>query len=128
MKTNRYFRLLILLLLPAIAGLSQSNSPLSDTIPYALYPQVLDTRPELPSPVSTAAGETYVIAVTSGRKYAVMPVTLDNELSFCRQRIVDTADFPVLAETGLHLQESLEELDRAVNGKLYETLTTHYLE
>lgn len=122
MKTNQYSWLLTLLVLPAITGLSQSNSPLTDSIPYDLYPQVLETRPELPSPVSTATGETYVVAVTSGGKYAVIPVTLDNELSFCRQLVVDTADFPVLAETGLHSAERLETMT-SITGRSLDEIT-----
>lgn len=64
-----------------------------------------ESNPNLPSPFKTKDNREFVIAVTKENKYAIIPVTLGNDRDICQQLVVDTADFPQLAQTGLHSGE-----------------------
>jgi hypothetical protein len=84
---------------------------------YPCYPQTLDTAPDIPSPYSTKDGIEVVTAVTKDKKYALIPVTVENgrlldysqrQWGKGRQLYVDAADFPTLAATGLHCEAELD--------------------
>lgn len=92
-----------------------------DSVSSALYPDVNDEKPDLPSPFMDQTGETYVIAVTNESQYAIMPVTLRNEGRIGRQLVVDTADFPVLARTGLHDDRTLYKT-KSITGRTVEEI------
>jgi HEAT repeat protein len=82
---------------------------LVDSLP--LYPEALDSAPDIPSPTTLADGRDVVVALTSDDRWTVVPaVPLDDERRD-QQRRVDSVDFPTLASTGLH---SPEELARTV--------------
>lgn len=101
---------------------SQGRTNLVDTIPYAIYPEVIDQKPDLPSPLITDHGEEYVVAVTKENKYAIIQVTLGNDHGICPQLIVDTIDFPQLVHTGLHSEERLNSI-RTITGRSLEEIT-----
>ena len=109
-----------------IAALSHADEPGLDRITYRqasyhLYPATIDVHPDIPSPFTTENG---VEIITGFRKadstYTIIPVTVENggprdykknQWGKGNQLDVDSDDFPVLAETGLH---SDIELDRTV--------------
>jgi hypothetical protein len=99
---------------------------------YPLYPAILDEKPDIPSPLTDADGNEYVIGLTADGDYTIFPVTVENgeELNYKkniwyakgRQLDVDSLDFPTLAETGIH---SAEELNRTetITGRSVEHIT-----
>ena len=97
--------------------------PLIDlqNMPFAIYPQTNDTRPDLPSPFRTTTGDDYVVAAMKEGNFAIMPVTLNNDSSMCPQLIVNTLDFPSLA-TGLHNTKELVET-RMITGRSLAEIT-----
>jgi len=99
---------------------SQHISGDLDSIPHEIYPNVLDYKPNLPSPFTTKDGEEYVVAVNKEKKYAIIQVTLSNDHGICPQLIVDTSDFPQLAQTGLHSEEILRKLQTITDRSLDE--------
>lgn len=78
-------------------------------LPYKIYPDVNEEKPNLPSPFVGNDNNEYVVAVTKENKYAIIPVTLNNKRGICKQLIVDTTDFPHLAKTGLHSEKELDQ-------------------
>jgi hypothetical protein len=85
---------------------------------YSCYPAALDTKPGIPSPLTTLDRDEVVTAFMKDGKYAIVPVTVENGKAFNykqnqwgkgRQLEIDVGDFPTLAQTGLH---SEAELDR----------------
>ena len=89
-----------------------------DTIPWAIYPEVNASKPDLPSPFQTPDGQEYVLAETKAQKFALIPVTLSNDWSICKQLVVDTFDFPDLAKRGLHDPSTLEKTVAITNRPL----------
>lgn len=82
---------------------------------YPTYPATLDRLPGLPSPYRTDDGLELILVGTTDKKFAIIPVTVENGKPYIyaregkgRQLDVDAADFPTLARTGLH---SVEELN-----------------
>jgi len=84
---------------------------------WPLYPEPLGDRPELPSPLTTEDGREFVVAHTKGGGFALLPVTVENgaPLDYARnqwnkgrQLGVDAADFPALAQNGLHSEAELK--------------------
>ena len=71
----------ILLFFSSLQSLIHSNYVQVDSIPYKIYPQVNDTKPELPSPFITNDDKEFVVAVTKEEKYAIIQVTLSNDLA-----------------------------------------------
>ncbi|MDX1314034.1 MAG: hypothetical protein R3356_00915 [Eudoraea sp.] len=102
--------------------MAQNRVMTLDSIPYKIYPDVIENRPDLPSPFTTEDGEEYVIAVTNEKKYAIIRVTLSNALEICPQLIVNSADFPHLAKTGLHSEKELDKT-RTITGRPLQTIT-----
>lgn len=83
-----------------------------------LYPETLDSRPDLPSPLTTGDGRELVVAHTKGGRFTILPVTVENgapldynrdQWNKGRQLAVDVSDFPTLAEIGLHSEADLEQ-------------------
>ena len=99
---------------------SQSQNIQLNNLDYKIYPEVNDSKPELPSPFMTRDNQEYLIAFTKEKKFAIIPVTLSNDRGMCRQLVVDTVDFPYLAETGLHLEEYLDNISTITNRSLEE--------
>jgi len=114
--------MLIILFLSTLFCSSQNRLIQVDTIPYEVYPQVIDSKPNLPSPFISPNGKEYVIAVTNEKKYAIIQVTLSNEYEICPQLIVDTADFPHLVQTGLHSEERLNHIN-TITGRSLERIS-----
>ena len=81
-----------------------------------------ESNPNLPSPFKTKDNREFVIAVTKENKYAIIPVMLGNDRDICQQLVVDTADFPQLAQTGLHSEEQLNQI-KTITGRSLEQIT-----
>jgi len=72
-----------------------------------LYPETLESVPDIPSPTMTREGRDVVLALTSEGRWALVPAgPLDDDRRE-RQRSCDAYDFPTLARTGLHSSEEL---------------------
>ena len=112
----------IFLFFSSLHGLTQSNYVQVDSIPYKFYPQVNDTKPNLPSPFITNDDKEFVVAVTKEEKYAIIQVTLSNDRAICQQLIVDTIDFPLLVQTGLHSEERLNKV-KTITGRSLDEIT-----
>jgi hypothetical protein len=98
---------------------------------YPLYPQTLDTRPDIPSPYTTEYGTEIVTAFTKDKKYALIPVTVENgepldyktsQWGKGRQLEVDAGDFPTLAGTGLHSEMELNQT-KTITGRSIVEIT-----
>jgi hypothetical protein len=100
---------------------AQTNTA-GQTGEFVFYPEVNDKRPDLPSPFISDEGEEYITAVTKEGKYAIIRATPGNDWGICKQLIVDTLDFPALAETGLHSEERLNNL-QTITGWSLDTIT-----
>ena len=87
---------------------------------FQLYPKVYAVFPEIPSPFTAKDGTEVLLALTKDNQYAIMPVSVENgsPLHYSRrvksvfgkdqQLLIDAADFPTLANTGLHSDEELK--------------------
>jgi len=98
---------------------------------YILYPGTVDALPDIPSPHITEDGMEIVVAFTKDKKYALIPVTVENGRPYKyarsgsgkgKQLEVDAADFPTLAKTGLHSERELEQT-KTITGKPVEEIT-----
>lgn len=99
---------------------------------YALYPVILDNKPDMPSPLTTDDGEEFVVCLTKDNDYVIIPVKVENgePLDYAhrlwygkgRQRDVDSADFPTLAATGLHADSELIDIE-AITGRPVDRIT-----
>jgi hypothetical protein len=76
-----------------------------DVVP--LYPETLETEPEMPSPGTRGDGMDVVLAETREREWAVVTPGGQGVERRGPQRYVDAHDFPALALTGLHDPEEL---------------------
>jgi len=85
-------------------------------IPARVYPEINQSRPDLPSPFLAPGGLEYVVAVNREGKFAVVPVTPGNEWKICRQLDVDSVDFPSLSATGIHSESDLNHI-RSITGR-----------
>lgn len=106
-------------------GLPEITShPIShQQIAHPLYPNLLDERPNIPSPYLTPDRTEILTAFLKNGKYALMPVTVENgrPLHYSnrvpsvygkdQQLRVNRGDFPTLARTGLHADAELDEKD-----------------
>lgn len=122
MKTTKMFITLIFTIFLSLQSSQQDNFVLIDSINYEIYPKVNDDKPNLPSPFINNEGKEFVVAVTKEKKYAIIPVTLSNDRNICQQLVVDTTDFPQLAQTGLHSEERLNEV-KTITGRSVEQIT-----
>ena len=80
---------------------------------HRLYPDTLDARPDIPSPLTAADGTELVLAALQGGKYGIVPVTMTVKERQCE---ADGGDFPTLARTGLHAELELQRA-RAITGR-----------
>jgi len=80
---------------------------------YRLYPETLETAPDIPSPLTTADGTELIVTVTSNGKYGIVPVTLKVGDRQCE---ADGNDFPTLARSGLHSEVELDRT-RTITGR-----------
>ena len=103
-------------------ALAQVNYPQVNEITCRIYPQVNETRPDLPSPFKSGDDQEFVVAVTREGKYAVVPVTPSNDRKICKQLIVDFEDFPSLAATGLHSETELNRIE-TITGRSLDEIT-----
>lgn len=120
-KVNKLFLSFIFVFLSVLSCKSQSRIIQFDTIPYPIYPLMIEDKPDLPSPFATKKGIEYVVAVTNKNKYAIIDVTLSND-GLCPQLIIDSKDFPELAESGLHSEKRLNELT-LITGRSLDEIT-----
>jgi hypothetical protein len=102
--------------------LAQQEAAPSETLPFELYPLLNDAYPDIPSPWVDADGNEYVVAVNRDNRYAVIPVTLSNSRSTGPQLVVDSIDFPELAEQGLHAEERLHSI-QTITGRSLEEIS-----
>jgi hypothetical protein len=122
MRRNKYIGIFIFLLVQPLFNYAQDQLSIVDSIPFIVYPEVMDTIPNLPSPFTTRNGGEFVVAVTKENKYAIIDVTLSNDRDICPQLIVDSIDFPHLARTGLHSVERLNNI-QAITGRSLSKIT-----
>ncbi len=96
-----------------------------------LYPNTYDYFPELPSPYTAEDGTEIVVAITKDNKFALIPVTVEKgeplgyrESEWDKIAIleVDAADFPALAQTGLHSEIELN-YTRWITGRSIAEIT-----
>jgi hypothetical protein len=96
------------------------TSFLFDEQQYPLYPETIDTCPDLPSPLVTETGMEIVLVSLKNQQFAFIPVTVENGSPLVysyrikdlfgkdRQLQIDSGDFPSLANTGLHAASELQ--------------------
>jgi hypothetical protein len=118
-KSLLFFFFLPLLFLPVLA---QSNKVDFEKIPFKIYPELNDIKPDLHSPFLSTDNKEFVIAVTKENKFAIIPVTLSNDREICQQLIINEADFPALAKTGLHSEDELDQI-KSITGRSLEEIT-----
>ena len=119
---NRSLHFLFLLYLLSIPTLAQAPKIELKKIPYRIYPDINESQPDLPSPFISTNNKEYVIAVTKEMKYAIIQVTLSNDREICQQLIVDTTDFLLLAQSGLHSEERLNQI-KTITGRSLDKIT-----
>jgi hypothetical protein len=93
-----------------------------------VYPQTVGQIPDNPSPCRADNGTEWVTARTRDGRYALVEVTVPDwnreEVKYFGNNIllVDRADFPALANTGLHDDEELARI-QAINGRPLAEIT-----
>ncbi len=94
---------------------------------FAFYPEVLNTRPDIPSPYESENGMEVVTGITRNGEFTLLPVTLENGLPYkygetqkgC-QPLVDREDFPALFRTGLHAEAELDQTEMITGRSVAE--------
>jgi hypothetical protein len=122
MKCIKYPLILTLFFFSLLIPATQNKFIQFNNRSYEIYPQVYDTKPNLPSPFINQDSSEFVIAVTREKKYAIFPVTLSNDRDICLQLVVDTTDFPLLARTGLHSETRLSQI-KTITDRSIEEIT-----
>lgn len=96
---------------------------------FSLYPQSLQSNPGIPSPYITRDGEEIILVYTTDNTYELIPVRVENGRPYIytrfgkgRQLDVDIQDFPVLARTGLHSEQNLEQT-KTITGRSVVEIT-----
>jgi len=118
---NKQCLLILLIYISSLTNIYAQSGPIQiDNLPYEIYPEINDNKPDLPSPFTDCNGKEYVIAVTREEKHAIISVRLSNDREICPQLVVDTTDFPVLAETGLHSEKALDQTTTITGRSLGE--------
>jgi len=121
-KSNNFVYVLFVFYLLSIVAEAQVSYIDLSNLPYKIYPDVNNIRPNLPSPFVSTDNEEYVLAVTKENKYAIIAVTLTDNREICRQLVIDSTDFPHLARTGLHSEAELNQV-RTITGRSLEQIT-----
>ena len=80
---------------------------------FRLYPEMLDARPDVPSPLTAADGTELVLAFLQNGRYGIVPATLREADGQCR---ADGLDFPTLERTGLQSEVEAERA-RVITGR-----------
>ncbi|MBN1222965.1 MAG: hypothetical protein JXB23_06925 [Candidatus Aminicenantes bacterium] len=122
---EKIFYILLFVGIFAMSFAAWQESPVKQIIyrqnTYPLYPQTLDSRPDIPSPFTTEDSMEIMLASTKDGEFALIPVTVEDgaPLLYSRriqslfgkdkQLQVASGDFPVLAETGLHSEPALKK-------------------
>lgn len=115
---------LIILLFGSCCSLDQEAQ-------YPLYPETLDSLPEISSPYMTDEGVEIVVILTEDKKYMLIPVAVENgkplnyeqrQWGKGRQLDVDAEDFPTLAETGLHSEMEMDQT-KMITGRSVVEIT-----
>lgn len=109
-------------LLSIALSIAWSGTSSAGSLPYAIYPEVNEKQPDLPSPFTDQARIEYVVAVTKDNRFAVIPVTLSNDRWICRQLVTDSEDFPTFARTGLHTDAELDKI-KTITGRPLDEIT-----
>jgi len=104
-----------------ICCFAQVTIPEINQLKYKVYPEVLESKPDLPSPFMYE-GQEYVMAVTKDNQFALMEVTLSNDRGICRQLIIDSVDFPELQKKGLHSNKKLRNTQQ-ITGWSVDTIS-----
>ena len=122
MNVNRNLFLILLITSVLVQCTSPSQKIDLNSHPYKIYPEVNSNRPDLVSPFTTGENQDYIIAITKDKSFAIIPVTLSNDRGICKQLIIDTLDFPNLAEYGLHAENELDQI-KTITGWPLDTIT-----
>jgi len=111
--------LALALMVPGVAGESARSAPVSvQGRSYSVFPEKLNEAPDIPSPLTAGDGRELVIGHATDGGYWLIPVTVENGAPLDykkrlygkgRQLTADAADFPTLARTGLHDEETLDQ-------------------
>jgi hypothetical protein len=86
---------------------------------YPVFPQMLDKKPNIPSPFVSKEGDEFIVICTSKNQYSIVPVTLTNKGSTDskvrswgiltgNQLHINEDDFPSLNKHGLHDEKHLK--------------------
>ena len=123
--------------LPISAPARQDDSEIlvgnpDGTVWYHPYPWEYNVPPELPSPYRNQDGREYITILTKEGKYALVDVTVENDLAEVTgykhpyrkglQLEVDGDDFPALAATSLHSPVELAACT-VITGKPVQQIT-----
>lgn len=98
-----------------------------------LYPHTYDQMPRIPSPYRMKDGTEILVAFTQNENYICLPVTVENgkpliyarvggQMGKGKQLEIDSADFPTLAETGLHSEIELDQT-KTITGRSVALIT-----
>jgi hypothetical protein len=91
-------------------------------VAYPLYPSLVDSPPAFLSPWRAADAREYVVIVNAASEYGVVDATLEDCAEKGTQLLVDKADFPTLARTGLHSESELARTVK-ITGRPVEEIT-----
>jgi hypothetical protein len=95
--------------------------PIVQAQPYQLYPYTYALRPDIGSPSKTDDTIEVILVVTKTDRYGIVPVTVENGKPLVysyktgtlmgkdQQVLIENADFPDLAATGLHSEDQLDK-------------------
>jgi hypothetical protein len=90
---------------------------------YPVFPQLLDKKPNIPSPYVSKEGNEFILICTGNNQYSIVPVTLTNKGSADskvrswgiltgNQLHINEDDFPSLKKHGLHDEKHLKGIHR----------------
>ncbi len=83
---------------------------------YKLYPELLDSKPDIPSPFPLNDSTQLVIIENQDSKYGIIPITLG--VDYCV--LINSKDFPTLIARGLHSEPELLDRQSITNRSLAE--------
>jgi len=89
---------------------------------YALCPHRFASQPSVPSPFVSEDGRDIIVTRTKDDSYMLVPVTLTNSAGKARQLQVNAHDFPMLARTGFHCEQTLDRT-QIITGRSIAEIT-----
>ena len=107
------------------------NLSRSEDTPGPLFPHTFEAPPAVASPCVTGDAMEIVTAHIKGKGYSLVPVTVENgtlwdyrqrQWGKGRQLVTDAADFPTLAQTGLHSEADLDRT-KTITGRSVVLIT-----